>query len=34
LVRNAPWLDPLLVRLDKLFGYGKRMSVEQFWDRA
>ena len=34
LARNAPWLDPLLLRLDKLFGYGKRMSVEQFWGRA
>ncbi len=31
LVRSAPWLDPLLVRLDKLFGYGKRMRVEDFW---
>ncbi len=31
LVRNAPWLDPLLVRLDKLFGYGNRMKAEDFW---
>jgi epoxyqueuosine reductase len=31
LVRNASWLDPLLLRLDKLFGYGKRAKAEQFW---
>jgi epoxyqueuosine reductase QueG len=31
LVRNAPWLDPLLLRLDKLFGYGKSIKAEQFW---
>ncbi len=31
LVRNAPWLDPMLLRLDKLFGYGKKIKAEQFW---
>ena len=31
LVRNAPWLDSLLLRLDKLLGYGKRMKAEDFW---
>ena len=30
-VRNASWLDSLLVRLDKAFGYGKRIKTEQFW---
>jgi len=29
--RNASWLDPLLVRMDELFGYGKRVKAEQFW---
>ena len=31
LVRNTPWLDPLLVRLDKLFGYGERAKAEDYW---
>ncbi len=30
-VKNAPWLDPLLLRMDKLFGYDKRIKAEQFW---
>jgi len=30
-VRNTPWLDPLLLRIDKLLGYGKRIKAEQFW---
>jgi hypothetical protein len=24
-------MDSLLLRLDKLFAYGERMKVEQFW---
>ncbi len=31
LVKNTPWLDPLLVRLDKLLGYGERTKAEDFW---
>jgi len=31
IVRNASWLDPLLVRIDELFGYGKKVKAEQFW---
>jgi hypothetical protein len=31
LVRKAPWLNPLLVRMDKLFGYGKRAKTEDAW---
>ncbi len=31
LVRNMPWLNPLLLRVDKLFGYGERTKAEQFW---
>jgi epoxyqueuosine reductase len=31
IVRNASWLDSLLVRMDKLFGYGKRATAEGFW---
>jgi epoxyqueuosine reductase len=31
LVKNAPWLNPLFVRLDKLFGYGKRIKTENVW---
>ena len=31
LVRNASWFDPLLVRMDKLFGYGRRMKAEDVW---
>jgi epoxyqueuosine reductase len=34
MVRNTPWLDPLLLRLDKFFGYGKRARAEQFWGRG
>ncbi len=32
LVKNAPWLNPLFVRLDKLFGYGKRIKTENVWN--
>lgn len=31
LVRNAPWLDPLLERMDMLFGYGRRVKTEDVW---
>jgi reductive dehalogenase len=30
-VGNAPWLDSLLVRMDKALGYGKRGKAEEFW---
>jgi hypothetical protein len=29
---GATWLeDPLLLRLDKLLSYGKRITVDDFW---
>ena len=31
LVKNAPWLDPAMVWMDKLLGYGKRITAEEFW---
>jgi len=34
LVRTAPWLNPLLVRMDKLLGYGKRAKTEDVWKWA
>ncbi len=30
-VRDIPQLNPLFVHMDKLFGYGKRGKVEEFW---
>jgi hypothetical protein len=30
-VRDIPQLNPLFVRMDKLFGYGKRGKGEVFW---
>ena len=30
-VKNAPWLNPLLVRMDKLFGYGRRVKTDDVW---
>jgi epoxyqueuosine reductase len=30
-VKNTPWLNPLLVRMDKLFGYGRRVKTEDAW---
>jgi epoxyqueuosine reductase len=31
LIKNAPSLDPLLVRMDKLLGYGKRLGTQAVW---
>ncbi len=31
LIRKAPWLNSLLVRMDKFFGYGKRVKTEDAW---
>ena len=31
MVKNAPWLDSLLVQIDKALGYGKRAGVEEYW---
>lgn len=31
IVRNASWLDRVLVWLDKAFGYGKRTGADKFW---
>lgn len=31
IVRDASWIDPLLVRMDEFFGYGKRVKAESFW---
>jgi reductive dehalogenase len=31
LVGNASWLDPALLRMDKLLGYGRRARVEAYW---
>lgn len=31
LVSNTPWLNPLLVKTDKLLGYGKRIKTEMVW---
>ncbi len=30
-VRKAPWLNSFLVRMDKLFGYGRRVKTEDAW---
>ena len=30
-IKNAPRLNPLLVRMDKLFGYGRRVKTEDAW---
>ena len=30
-VKNTPWLNPLLVWMDKLFGYGRRVKTEDVW---
>jgi ferredoxin len=30
-VKSTPWLNPLLVRMDKLFGYGRRVKTEDVW---
>ncbi|GAH33599.1 putative reductive dehalogenase (rdhA), partial [marine sediment metagenome] len=30
-VKNTRWLDSTLVKLDKLFGYGKEFNASDFW---
>jgi hypothetical protein len=32
LVSNAPWFDPLVARMDKLLGYGKRARTQNVWE--
>jgi len=32
LVKHAPWLDSLLIRLDDLFGYGKPVKARKYWE--
>lgn len=34
LVRKTPCLNPLLVRTDKLFGYGSRIRTEDVWNKG
>ena len=31
LVKNQRWLDPALVRMDRLFGYGRKKRTEDVW---
>jgi reductive dehalogenase len=31
LVKRTPWLDPLLLKLDDLFGYGKQVKASKYW---
>jgi epoxyqueuosine reductase len=31
IVKYMPWFDRALVRLDKLFGYGKCINAQRFW---
>ncbi len=31
-VKKLPWLNPLLVQLDRLLGYGKRIRTEDVWN--
>ena len=33
LVKKAPWLDPFLVRMDELLGYGRKVRASNFWER-
>jgi epoxyqueuosine reductase len=33
LVKNATWLDPYMLLLDKVLGYGKRVKPNGFWRR-
>lgn len=30
-VRHTPWLDPFLLKMDDLLGYGKQLKASQFW---
>jgi len=32
MVKHAPWLNFLLIRLDDFFSYGKRMRASKYWD--
>ena len=32
IVRNASWLDPVLLRMNKAFGYGKRAKGDSYWE--
>jgi len=32
MIEHAPWVDPLLVKLDDLLGYGKQYNPEFFWE--
>lgn len=34
LVKRAPWVDPLTIRMDDLLGYGKYLSPDFFWDKS
>jgi epoxyqueuosine reductase len=31
-IKNAPWLNPLFVWLDDVFGYGKQLDPATIWD--
>lgn len=31
LVKNTPWLDSLLLRMDDAFGYGKQVRAKEYW---
>ncbi|MBI2906172.1 MAG: reductive dehalogenase [Chloroflexi bacterium] len=33
-IKNAPWLDPWIVRLDDALGFGRLKSPETFWRRT
>lgn len=30
-IKNTSWIDPLIVQMDDIFGYGKQKKVENFW---
>ncbi len=30
-VKHKPWLDPIFIKADDVFGYGKKLNAEQFW---
>ena len=32
IVRNASWIDPVLLRMNKAFGYGKRAKGDSCWE--
>jgi reductive dehalogenase len=31
MVKNTPWLDSLLLRMDDAFGYGKQARAKEYW---